>query len=185
VQPYAAGGLTATGNIQLRLMTIASGFVGPSPVPFRVTLFEKSQASNWLIVWHQDTALPLERRVDDPSWGPWSTKAGVLYAHAPACALEPVVALRVHLDDSTETNGPLRVLPGTHLQGVLTDPAIARLTKEITPVHCLAAAGGVVAMRPLIVHASSKARDDRPRRVLHIEYAEAVNLTTGAELAVG
>ena len=29
-------------------------------------------------------------------------------------ALERVIALRIHLDDSTADNGPLRVLPGTH-----------------------------------------------------------------------
>jgi len=38
-------------------------------------------------------------------------------------------------------------------------------------------------MRPLIVHASSKAQSDRPRRVLHIEYADSPNLGDGLELA--
>lgn len=168
-----------------RLMEIASGFVGPSPVPFRATLFDKSQASNWLVVWHQDRALPLRSRVDDPAWGPWSAKSDRVYAHAPAWALNSVIALRVHLDDSTVTNGPLRVLPGTHQMGVLTDAAIERLAREITAVDCVAGSGSVVAMRPLIVHASSKARDDRPRRVLHVEYAAAVRLAGGIELAVG
>ena len=98
-------------------------------------------------------------------------KSGVLYAHAPASALEQVVALRVSLDDSTAANGPLRVLPGTHLLGVLTDEAIERCARDIAAVDCTIAAGGVVAMRPLTVHASSKAKTDRPRRVLHIEYA--------------
>jgi hypothetical protein len=55
----------------------------------------------------------------------------------------------------------------------------------VIPVECLAASGGVVAMRPLIVHASSKANDDRPRRVLHIEYAPKLILAPGIELAVG
>jgi len=40
-------------------------------------------------------------------------------------------------------------------------------------------------MRPLIVHASSKARDDRPRRVLHIEYTETTRLHGGVAVAVG
>jgi len=35
--------------------------------------------------------------------GPWSVKAGVLYGHAPASVREAVIALRVHLDDSTAT----------------------------------------------------------------------------------
>jgi ectoine hydroxylase-related dioxygenase (phytanoyl-CoA dioxygenase family) len=168
-----------------RLMMIASQFTGDEPIPFRATLFDKSPAANWLVVWHQDTALPLCRRVDDTEWGPWSTKGGLLYAHAPAWALERVVALRVNLDDSTTTNGPLRVLPQTHRNGVLSDHQIEQATREMTPVDCVTPSGGVVAMRPLTVHASSKSTDNQPRRVLHIEYAAAVDLGSGVELAVG
>lgn len=168
-----------------RLLAIAQEFVGPTRVAFRATLFDKSPAANWLVVWHQDTALPLRRRFDDAEWGPWSIKAGVLYAHAPAWALERVVALRLNLDDSTASNGPLRVLPNTHRRGVLTDEQIETFVRQTAPVDCLTPAGGIVAMRPLTIHASSKSTDDRPRRVLHIEYAAGANLRPGIELAVG
>lgn len=168
-----------------RLLRLASQWLGvPHPVPFRATLFEKTGKANWLIQWHQDTALPLAARVDSPDWGPWSEKAGVLYAHAPAWALERVIALRVHLDASSADNGPLRVLPGTHRQGVLTDAEVAERAERNSPVACLCPRGGVVAMRPLLVHASSKCSTDTPRRVLHIEYAAALNLATGIRLAV-
>jgi ectoine hydroxylase-related dioxygenase (phytanoyl-CoA dioxygenase family) len=143
-----------------RMLIIATKFVGPGAVPFRATLFDKSRSANWLVVWHQDTALPLRRRFEDTTWGPWSSKAGVLYAHAPSWALEEVVALRVSLDDSSSTNGPLRVLPNTHLSGVLTDAAIEHLVRNTTPMDCVARSGGVVAIRPLTVHASSKSVDD-------------------------
>jgi len=168
-----------------RLIDLAATFVGPDPIPFRATLFDKSASSNWLVVWHQDTALPLRSRVDDPEWGPWSLKADVLYAHAPAWALETVVALRVCLDDSTGSNGPLRVLPNTHLKGVLSDDQIEKLANEIPPIDCVAPSGGAVAMRPLTVHASSKSSDDQPRRVLHIEYSAATVLGAGIELVIG
>jgi ectoine hydroxylase-related dioxygenase (phytanoyl-CoA dioxygenase family) len=168
-----------------RLLEIASQFVGATPTPFRATVFDKSPTANWLVVWHQDTALPLCQRVASAEWGPWSTKAGVLHAHAPAWALEQVVALRVCLDDSTATNGPLRVLPNTHRGGVFTDEQIAKLTRDTTPVDCLTSCGGVVAMRPLAIHASSKSTDMRARRVLHIEYAATVNLGGDASLAIG
>jgi ectoine hydroxylase-related dioxygenase (phytanoyl-CoA dioxygenase family) len=167
-----------------RLLTLAAETLGASSVAFRATLFDKSPDANWLVAWHQDTALPLRRRVDAEGWGPWSVKAGVLCAHAPAAALEQVVALRLHLDDSVSANGPLRVLPGTHNRGVLSDDEIAQLPAEIRPVECLAPAGGVVAMRPLLVHASSKSRDARPRRVLHIEYATSLTFRPDLELAV-
>jgi len=68
---------------------------------------------------------------------------------------------------------------------VLSHQEIQQLADVVTPVTCLAAAGGVVAMRPLVVHASSKASEDQPRRVIHIEFAASADLGEGVELAVG
>jgi ectoine hydroxylase-related dioxygenase (phytanoyl-CoA dioxygenase family) len=147
-------------------------------------LFDKSADSNWLVVWHQDIALPVEARIDAEGWGPWSVKSGQLYAHAPTNVLEQAVALRIHLDDSTSDNGPLRVLPGTHTLGRLSEERIRQLAQDIQPVECIVGAGGVVAMRLLTVHASSKSRSPMPRRVLHIEYATRVDLGAGIRLAV-
>lgn len=158
-----------------RLLELAQQVLGQSALPFRATLFDKSPTSNWLVVWHQDTALPLKERRDSPGWGPWSVKDGVIYAHAPANALEQVLALRIHLDDSTAQNGPLRVLPNTHTLGILSDAQLHELSARIRAVDCEVPRGGVVAMRPLIVHASSKSRGDQPRRVLHIEYSATTN----------
>jgi len=166
------------------LLEMAREILGRSAFPFRATLFDKSPTANWLVVWHQDTALPLRERRETSGWGPWSVKEGVNYAHAPARALEQVVALRVHLDDSTSENGPLRVLPGTHTLGVLTDEQIHDLSEKVGEVECLVPRGGVLAMRPLIVHASSKSRMEVPRRVLHIEYAASDCVAESLRLAV-
>ena len=70
-----------------RLQAIASAALRCEAIPFRVTLFDKSHESNWSVGWHQDTALPLQTKFDAPGWGPWSVKAGILYAHAPAPCL--------------------------------------------------------------------------------------------------
>jgi ectoine hydroxylase-related dioxygenase (phytanoyl-CoA dioxygenase family) len=167
------------------MLHIAREYLGVDAFPFRATLFDKSVVSNWLVAWHQDTALPIQRRAPVPGWGPWSQKGGVLHAIAPASVLGQVIALRVHLDDSTSENGPLRVLPGTHAGGVLSHHQIEILSATVPPVDCLARTGGVVAMRPLTVHASSKSRGNQPRRVLHVEFAATVHLDSGIELAVG
>src|SRR6266404_1078899 len=109
---------------------------------------------------------------------------GVIYAHAPADARSQVTALRVHLDDSTAQNGPLRVLPATHRLGVLTDDEIHQLSTQVSAVDCVVPTGGVLAMRPLIVHASSKSQSESARRVLHIEYAACELTADGLHLAV-
>lgn len=166
-----------------RLREIASSALHSDAIPFRVTLFDKSADSNWSVVWHQDTALPLRRRFEAPGWGPWSVKGGVHYAHAPASALEQVVALRVHLDESSATNGPLRVLSGSHLPGVLSDDEVVAIAARSVPADCLVTRGGVLAMRPLLVHSSPRVASDAPRRVLHIEYAAPLLISPGVELA--
>ena len=167
-----------------RLVAVAQQWLGPEAHPYRATLFDKSPDANWLVVWHQDTALPLRKKMEAPGWGPWSMKAGVLYAHAPARALEGVIALRLHLDDSRSDNGPLRVLPGTHQQGVLSDEEVQRLSRDVRPEECVVGCGGIIAMRPLLVHASSKSTSSAPRRVLHIEYARSCHQEADLELHV-
>jgi hypothetical protein len=167
-----------------QLLGIAAAVLGPAAFPFGATLFEKTPATNWLVVWHQDTALPLRKMEEIEGWGPWSVKDGIRYAHAPACALGQVLALRIHFDDSTHDNGPLRVLPATHCHGVLSDDEIHELSTRIPPVDCQVPKGGVVAMRPLLVHASSKLRNASPRRVLHVEYAASDSIASPLQLAL-
>jgi ectoine hydroxylase-related dioxygenase (phytanoyl-CoA dioxygenase family) len=167
-----------------RLLRIARLALGGAAVPFRATFFAKSQEANWLIPWHQDTALPLAARFDDPQWVSWSLKAGVFYAHAPAWALSRIVALRVHLDASTRENGPLRVVERSHLIGVLTDQSVSDHVAKHRQTTCLVPRGGVLVMRPLLIHSSSKAKTGEPRRVIHIEYAYSLDLKAGLRLAI-
>ena len=166
-----------------RMLGIAQSVLGRDAFPFRATLFDKSPDANWLITWHQDTALPLQQRHETPGWGSWSVKEGVTYAHAPASALEKVVALRLHLDDSTAANGPLRVLPGTHRNGVLTDQQVEAAVAKVDATTCLVSQGGAIVMRPLIIHASSKSESSIPRRVLHIEYGTPISVPAPLRLA--
>jgi Phytanoyl-CoA dioxygenase (PhyH) len=163
---------------------LACEVLGPRAFPFRATIFDKSPDANWLVVWHQDTAFPLRQRIEAPGWGPWSTKQGIPYAHAPADVLDQILALRVHLDDSPADNGPLRVLPGTQSLSVLSDDRIHELLNQIAAVDCVVPKGGVTAMRPLLVHASSKSRTEAPRRVLHIEYAASDSIASPLELEI-
>jgi ectoine hydroxylase-related dioxygenase (phytanoyl-CoA dioxygenase family) len=167
-----------------RLAGLATEILGSPGVPFRATLFEKSEQANWLIAWHQDTALPVTSQFQKNGWGPWSVKAGLLYAHAPAWALARIVALRLHLDESNMDNGPLRVIPGSHRAGVLTDEAVLEYARCHAPKECLSPRGGVIAMKPLLIHSSSKARSMCSRRVLHIEYSDSLELKSDICLAV-
>ncbi|HVF44634.1 MAG TPA: phytanoyl-CoA dioxygenase family protein [Pyrinomonadaceae bacterium] len=168
-----------------RLLGIARRALGVGgAMPYRATLFEKSERASWLVAWHQDTALPLEGRFEAEGWGQWSRKAGVTYARAPSWALARVVALRVHLDASARENGPLKVIPGSHRMGVMASEDVAAFARAGGHVECLVGRGGVLAMSPLLVHASSKSSGGGPRRVLHLEYSDALELAPGVRLAI-
>jgi len=166
-----------------RLTAIAERHLGNLSIPFKATLFHKTAKANWLVSWHQDTALPLVKFEADREWGPWSKKAGIDYALAPTWALKKIVALRIQLDGSDFSNGPLRLIEGSHQHGVLTAEELDKVVREGREVCAVTGTGGVIAMSPLIVHASSKAESEKPRRVLHIEYADSLELQPGVRLA--
>ncbi len=166
-----------------RLLGLAHELAGISAIPFKATLFNKVGKANWLVAWHQDTALPVEDKVPE-GWGPTSVKEGVKFAHAPTRILNKILALRIHLDHSTSSNGPLRVIPGSHQNRILEDAEFRQVIENGSQIELTVNCGGVIAMRPLLVHSSSKCRQDEPRRVLHIEYAEAMATEDGVRLAL-
>jgi ectoine hydroxylase-related dioxygenase (phytanoyl-CoA dioxygenase family) len=147
-----------------RLLAVAKAALGVEAIPYRATLFEKAGKANWLVPWHRDTALPLEASFDAPGWGPWSEKEGILYAHAPAWALSKVIALRVHLDASTTKNGPLRVVPGSHHARIEIGQASWPVGGD---TECVVPKGGVLAMRPLIIHAFQSSKLKPAPRASH------------------
>lgn len=170
--------------LDTRLTDLAQRLSGRPMTPYKATLFSKTSKANWLVAWHQDTALPIETFIDGAGWSGRSIKSDLLYAQAPAAVLEKIVALRVHLDASTSMNGPLRIIPGSHSCGILSDARIRELVRRSIAVQCVVDRGGVIAMSPLLLHASSKLKSDLPRRVLHIEYAESLQLEDGVKLCV-
>lgn len=167
-----------------RFLEIGEKIVGKKLVPYKATLFEKTGKANWLVKFHQDTALPLENDTNLGGWGPSSKKEGITFVHAPTSALSQILAIRIHLDASTSSNGPLRVIPNSHHKRIQNDAEFDRCVKRQGEVHVLVDRGGIVAMSPLLIHASSKSSNDEPRRVLHIEYTNLLDLDRGIRLAI-
>ena len=141
------------------------------PRAVRAIWFNKSPEANWLVAWHQDLAIAVRERIETPEFGGWSVKEGVPHVQPPAEILEKMLTVRIHLDDADEENGALRVLPGTHTLGRLEAERVTILRSERDEVVCTAQAGDALLMRPLLLHASGRSTSDRPRRVLHLEYA--------------
>ena len=145
--------------------------IGRDLIAVKATLFDKTVESNWRVQWHQDRSIAVKERREVGGYTCWSTKAGALHVEPPAEVLSQMVAVRVHLDDCQEENGPLRVIPGTHRLGKLAEKELLNVVGERPHVEIRVARGALVFMRPLLVHASSPALAPMHRRVLHIEFA--------------
>jgi len=154
-----------------RLLDLVRPHLPSEPLPVRAIYFDKSPDANWLVSWHQDLTLALRTRVEIPGFGPWSIKDGVPHVQPPAEFLQQMLAIRLHLDDSDEGNGALRVLPGSHRFGRLSSERIQELRAQHMEHLCAVSAGDALLMRPLLLHASSRSTSTRHRRVLHVEYA--------------
>jgi hypothetical protein len=136
-------------------------------VPVQCTAFEKSRDYNWLVAVHQDLAIPVAERVDDAALTGWSNKGGTWFVQPPAGVLEQLVALRLHVDDCGSDDGPLNVVAGSHRGGRLDDSEAIALRDARGTASCPVPRGGALLMRPLLLHASSKATGTSRRRVLH------------------
>jgi len=150
------------------LDALASAFLGPGAFPIDAAYFDKQAIANWAVPAHQDRVFPVapdakcRQRVRD----------GVRVAEPSDNTLSQLLALRIHFDATGEEAGALFVLPGSHAAGVLSaDEVKAAPLNAFVP--CLAGAGDVLLMRPLLLHRSPSSRGAGQRRVLHVVYAVA------------
>ena len=142
--------------------------------PLRLTrsiLFNKTPVANWGVFWHQDLTIAVQERHDIPGFEQWSVKDDIPHVQPPVAILEHMLSVRLHLDACNETNGALRVQPGTHRHGRIPQADIMNFVDDRSTKSCNVPIGGLVLMRPLILHSSRKMTNPTQRRVVHLEFA--------------
>jgi len=144
-----------------------------SSVAVQCTLFDKTPDRNWLVALHQDLSIPVSARVAHPKLGVWSVKEGQTFVQPPDDLLAQLIAVRLHVDECGPENGPLRVVPGSHREGRLATSAARLLRDRVGEVACTVGRGGALILKPLLLHASSKASSPSHRRVLHFLFGPA------------
>jgi len=147
-----------------------TGHLPSSAVAIQAIAFDKTDATNWKVPWHQDLMFPFARRVSFPGFDLPCIKQGIHYARPPEAILKRLLAARLHLDDCGISNGPLRVSPGTHCDGILDTAGISSTVTRHGEIPVVANEGEILLMRPLLLHASSLAAEPKNRRVLHFVY---------------
>lgn len=140
----------------------------------RVLYFDKPPQQSWALPWHKDQTIAVQRHhSSSEQFRKPTTKAGVPHVEAPEWLLQQMLTLRIHLDEVTDRNGPLLIVPGSHHSvKALGDGPHATI---------FAQAGDVLLMRPLASHCSNKSVEGarQRRRVLHLEFCGVRELPDG------
>jgi ectoine hydroxylase-related dioxygenase (phytanoyl-CoA dioxygenase family) len=144
----------------------------------RALFFDKPPDQTWALPWHKDLTIAV-RDNQRPSrhFTKPTRKAGVPHVEAPREELDAMLTARIHLDATTEANGPLRVIPGSHRDGKTLKLG------DLPPVTLYAKRGDVLLIRPLVTHCSNRSlpNTNRHRRILHLEFASGRELPGGYE----
>ncbi len=147
--------------------------INPELYLTKAIFFDKTPESNWYVTWHQDTTINVQSKVDLPGYTGWTKKDGSYGVNSPDEILKNTLTIRIHLDDTDESNGALRVIPGSQNKK-LSDSEIQLIVQNSIPLVCELEAGGIHLMRPLLLHASSKSTNQKHRRVLHLEFNSSI-----------
>lgn len=168
IAPAAVSALIASDG---PLTVLATKLMQQTARAVRVLYFDKSDAANWSVPWHQDRAVAVARREDVPGYDVWSIKDGIPHVEPSVEVLSSMVAIRLHLDDCPQDNGPLLAVRRSCGWGRVTARDLRGLIDKGEAAAYACHAGDVVAMRGLTVHASERAVQPGHRRVLHVDYA--------------
>jgi ectoine hydroxylase-related dioxygenase (phytanoyl-CoA dioxygenase family) len=148
---------------------LISDVAGPDYFLVKSIYFDKPETSNWFVAYHQDLTISVDKKMEMEGFGPWTVKHNQFAVQPPLEILKNIVTFRIHLDDTNEENGALKVIPGSHLKNIYRPETIDWQVEreEFCPVN----AGGVMLMKPLLLHASNKTTNNTKRRVIHLEFS--------------
>ncbi|WP_066679286.1 MULTISPECIES: phytanoyl-CoA dioxygenase family protein [unclassified Chryseobacterium] len=132
--------------------------------------FDKPEKSNWYVAYHQDLTISVDKKVQLENFGPWTTKQNQFAVQPPLDILENIFTIRIHLDDTDENNGALKVVPKSHSKGIYRPETIDWNVE--TENICSVEKGGIMIMKPLLLHGSNRTTNGKKRRVIHIEFSD-------------
>ncbi len=153
------------------LIEIAGRLLGDDAQLVRIQMATKPEKPHWFVPWHQNRTIALSAKSSTPGFRNWTRRAGYWQVEPPDDLLSQMVDLQIYLDACGENDGPIEVLPGTHTFGRLGRSAIGTVASTLAPQVCLADAGDILAMSPLTVHRTRRARSEGGRRVLNLSFA--------------
>jgi ectoine hydroxylase-related dioxygenase (phytanoyl-CoA dioxygenase family) len=155
-----------------KLKEIIKKYFGQNYFVVKSIYFDKPEQSNWFVAYHQDLTISVDKKIAIEGYGPWTVKQDQYAVQPPLNILQNIYTIRIHLDDTDERNGALKIIPRSHLN--IRRPETIDKQKD-TEVYCKVKKGGIMIMKPLLLHASDKTTNNNKRRILHIEFSD-INL---------
>lgn len=143
----------------------------PGMAPVRVLAFDKSDATNWSLPWHQDRVIAVASRADLQEFHNWSRKQGIWHCEPPTNFLTDMLFVRVHLDDADESAGAMEIAMGSHAAGLVPADRAETVAGDYPAHLCTARRGDVLILPMLTLHRSRAAERPATRRVLRVDYA--------------
>jgi ectoine hydroxylase-related dioxygenase (phytanoyl-CoA dioxygenase family) len=129
--------------------------------------FDKPENSNWFVAYHQDLTISVQQKNEVAGFRHWTVKHDQYSVQPPVSILENNYTLRIHLDHTDAQNGALKVIRGSHKNPNINKSINSQYMKE--EIICPVQQGGIMIMKPLLMHASSKSLNGKQRRVIHLE----------------
>jgi ectoine hydroxylase-related dioxygenase (phytanoyl-CoA dioxygenase family) len=152
-----------------RLREIIDQLFGDDYFVVKSIYFDKPATSNWFVSYHQDLTISVDRRLEVEGYGAWTRKNDQFSVQPPVNVLEDNFTVRIHLDDTTGENGALKVIARSHVKGIYR-PEMIDWSREHEQ-SCNVMRGGIMIMRPLLLHSSGRTVNQSNRRVIHIEFS--------------
>ena len=150
------------------LMQLLSTFSKDDCFLTKAIYFDKPGASNWFVGYHQDLSISVQDKVDVKNYTNWTFKKEQYGVQPPIKILQDTITVRIHLDNTNKDNGALKVIPKSHLKGIIrTDSKGCKIENEQI---CEVKKGGIMLMNPLTMHASNRTTNNKQRRVIHLEF---------------
>lgn len=152
-----------------RLRAIINQLFGPDYFLVKSIYFDKPEQSNWFVAYHQDLTISVDQKKQVAGFEQWTVKNDQFAVQPPVTLLENIFTIRIHLDDTDENNGALKIVPGSHRKGIYRPETIDwNIEKEVV---CNVQSGGIMIMQPLLLHASNRTTNNNKRRVIHLEFS--------------
>ena len=151
------------------LKSVMKEIIGGDFFVVKSIYFDKPETSNWYVPYHQDLTISVDKKMEIKNFELWTTKQNQFAVQPPIEFLENIITIRIHLDDTDENNGALRVVPKSHLKKIYR-PETIDWNKEIETI-CRVKKGGIMLMKPLTLHSSKRITNNKKRRVIHIEFS--------------